>query len=163
MARYDLKCCCLFIVVLMLFSTISPSANAAEESPILVSEIVEQVGDGLYLTISVYEFQANTRTSTLQKSGYAEHILRDSNYNPLWKYTVSGTFTVNPGVSAVCTAAVGSYEIYNSNWHFNGASAYTSGNQAIADAEFYKKILGIKVETRSCHVVLTCDANGNLS
>ena len=163
MARYDLKRCCLFIVVLMLFSTISPSANAAEEPPILVSETVEQVGDGLYLTISVYEHQTKTRSSTFQKSGSKVCAASDSIGNVLWKYTLRGTFTVNQGVSAVCTTAVGSHEIYNSNWHFNGDSTYASGKQAIADAEFYKKILGIKVETKSCHVVLTCDANGNLS
>lgn len=163
MAKYFLKSCCLFIVVLVLFFTVFPSANAAEGSPILVSETVEQVGDDLYLTISVYEFQTDTRSSTFQKSGSKVYAARDSNGNVLWKYTISGIFTVNQGVSAVCTTAVGSHEIYDSNWHFNGDSTYASGKQAIADAEFYKKMFGIKVETKSCHVVLTCDANGNLS
>lgn len=151
------------MVIFTLFSTILPSVHAADKSPILVSETVEQLEDGLYLTISVYTYQTSARSSTLQKSGYKEYVLRDPSDNSLWKYTVSGMFTVNPGISAVCTASVGNHEIYNSNWYFNGASAYTSGNQAIADAEFYKKLLGIKVETKSCHIVLTCDENGNLS
>lgn len=163
MVKYFLKSCCLLVIVLTLFSTIFPSVHAAEEPPILVSETVEQLGDGLYLTISVYEFQTNTRSSSSQKSGSKVYIARDSNGNVLWKYTLRGTFTVIQGESAVCTTAVGNHEICNSNWHFNGASAYISGNQAIADAEFYKKILGIKVETKSCHLVLTCDINGNLS
>lgn len=47
--------------------------------------------------------------------------------------------------------------------NFKRGSAYASGNQAIADAEFYRKLLGIKVEIKFCHIVLTCDANGNLS
>ena len=163
MVKCFLKSGCLLIVVLMLFFTMLPSAHAVEETPILISERVEQLGDGLYLTISVYEFRTNARSSSFQKSGSKVYIARDPNGNPLWKYTLRGTFIVNQGVSAVCTTAVGNHEICNTNWYFNGASASTSGNQAIADAEFYKKILGIKVETKSCHVVLACDVNGNLS
>ena len=163
MVKFFLKGCCLAFLVFSLLFTSFFSAYATEESPILVSETIEQVGDGLYMTISVYEFHVNARSSTFEKIGNKEYVLRDQNGNALWTYTVRGIFTVKQGESAVCTASVGYYEIHNSAWYFNGANAYPSGNKAVADAEFYKKKLGVKIETEFCHVILTCDINGNLS
>lgn len=129
----------------------------------LISMSVKQISNDLYLEISVFEDHLTARGSTNQVSGVKTVAGRSSKGTILWEFTVSGTFLVNQGISAVCTSSLISYEIYDDHWNLNSGTGSTSGNQAIGNGEFVKKLLGIQVETRNCHVVLTCDANGNLS
>ena len=158
-------CLCMALLILLQpFSTAHAFAGQTETEQLrLVAQTTERVSEDLLLDIFVYEEVTAARGTAFQQNGTKTVVGRKNDGTELWSFTVSGTFAVNQGVSAVCTSAVSSYEIYDSNWHFNGATCRTSGNQAIGDAEFIKKLLGIKVETETCHVVLTCDSNGNLS
>ncbi len=49
------------------------------------------------------------------------------------------------------------------NWHETYNHAYPSGNTAQADITMVRKVLFITVQTETAHLVLTCDAKGNLS
>ena len=104
-----------------------------------------------------------TRATTYTKTGSKYYILRNKNGAELWRFTVHGTFSVNSGVSSTCTGVSHSISITEDAWQNESASTSRSGNQAIGDATFIKKLLFITVETKGCHVVLTCDSNGNLS
>ncbi len=81
----------------------------------------------------------------------------------LFSFTVHGTFSVNSGVSASCTKSSYSYSITNKAWELKSASATRSGNKAIANAEFIKKLVFVTVDTFDANIVLACDSNGNLS
>lgn len=143
------------------------TAQAAAEETLLsetVSETIEYFEDGSYVVVTVTRPSGRTaRATTYQMSGSKAYIDYNQNGEELWRFTVNGTFTVNEGVSATCTAATYTISITNTAWSNKSASAYASGNQAIGDATFIRKLLGITVETRDCHVVLTCDEYGNLS
>ena len=119
---------------------------APSESELIGEETFQK--DDLYITVSLYE---------------VKNTAANADHKTLFTFTVYGTFSINPGVSAVCTKSSCSYTIANNAWKLENSSSFCSGNQAIADAEFVKKLLSITVEKYNAHVVLTCDANGNFS
>lgn len=130
----------------------------------IVSETTEYFEDGTSFSIIVCdETEVTPYASAYTKTGSKYYILRNKNGSELWRFTVHGTFTVNPGVSASCTKSSHSISITENAWQNKSASTSRSANKAIGDATFIKKLLGITVETKSCQVVLTCDNNGNFS
>lgn len=106
---------------------------------------------------------ALVQADTYSMAGAKHYIFSDENHNELWRFTVHGIFTVNPGVSATCTKDSCDFSISDDSWHNESASSSHSGNQAIGDAVFIRKILLLTVATQTCHVTLTCDSNGNFS
>lgn len=167
MNNRHIKGFCLALSVLLVlhpFFTVGASESSAEtQNMVLVSQTTEQISDDMYIEISVYEESIVSRASEFEKDGVKTYRCRTQDGEIIWTFSVKGIFIVNQGVSAVCTSSVSSHEIYNNNWHFSGSTCRASGNQAIGDAEFIRKLLGITVETETCHVVLTCDVNGNFS
>lgn len=161
----------IFLAAAFMFAGTVPAvtASAYTETPEMcaeeiVSETVEYFEDGSYLTITVtQEVGGITRASVYEQSGSKYQILRNKDGEELWRFTVHGTFSVNPGVSATCTKASYSSSITESAWELSYASAYASENQAIGNATFVKKQNGKVVETKYSHVGLTCDENGKLS
>lgn len=130
----------------------------------IISETTEYLQDGTSVTIIVVDHSIpQTRGTTFTKTGSKYYIARNKNGVELWRFTVHGTFSVNSGVSATCTANSYSIKITEDAWQNESASTKRSGNQAIGDATFIKKLLFITTERKSCHVVLSCDKNGNLS
>ena len=129
----------------------------------ILCETTEYFEDGSSATIIVTEeSSASARSASYTKSGLKHYTFYDQNKKELWRFTVHGTFTVNPGVSATCTESSYSITIYDDTWKNDLASVYHSGNQAIGHAIFIKKLLFFTVDTQDCNVILTCDANGNL-
>lgn len=161
-----------FLMSLVMFTTISSTSRItahaaaieASTSEIIVSETTEYYDDGTYATVIVSEETSpTTRATAYTKTGNKAYVLYNKNREELWRFTVHGTFSVNSGVSSTCTAVSHSISITENAWQNESASTSRSGNQAIGDATFIKKLLFITVETKGCHVVLTCDKNGNLS
>lgn len=160
----------LFIAILMFMTTsltLPVSAFSEQSSKIqghIISENTEYFPDGSYATIVITEDSPNlTKASVYTKKGTKYFTLHNSNGDELWRFTVNGTFTVNPGMSSTCTSSTYNIGITENAWQNKSAYAYRSKNQAVGDATFIKKLLLVTVETKSCHVVLTCDENGKLS
>lgn len=155
------------IAVAMICSVPVAFADALETTAPLeniISETTEYYEDGSSATIIVAELeQPQSRASAYTKSGYKSYVLKDKKGKELWRFTVNGTFSVNSGVSAACISASYNVKITEDSWQKESASAKRSGNQAIGEAEFIKKILSITTEKKSCRVVLSCDKNGKLS
>lgn len=154
------------LMLMTAFMSIGAPSYAKESEMVkmyVINETIEYFEDGSYMTITIAEMVEADRELRYEKKGYGNIIVHNKNGDELWRFTVYGTFSVNPGVSATCTAASCSYSIADNAWQNESASAYCSGNQAIGDATFIRKLLGITVESKDCHVVLTCDENGNLS
>lgn len=155
------------MMLMTVFSVFTVSANTEQDNTIkgnIISETTEYFSDGSSATVIVTdESGVLTRATTYTKTGSKYYILRNKNGAELWRFTVHGTFSVNPGVSSTCTGVSHSISITEDAWQNKSASTSRSGNQAIGDATFIKKLLFITTETKSCHVILTCDANGKLS
>lgn len=149
------------------FSSISISARAETDAAAqekIIYETTEYFEDGSSVTIIVTEESTTlARTSSYSKSGSKHYIFFDKDKVELWRFSVHGTFTVNPGLSSTCTEDSSSISISDDAWQTESSSTYHSGNQAIGNAVFIKKLLFITIDTQNCNVVLTCDSNGNLS
>lgn len=144
--------------------TVQADESDGQVQGTIVSETIEYLPDGSSVLITVIdETPIVPYASTFTKSGSKVYSGLNSDGVVMWQFTVNGTFTVNSGINAVCTAASHTVNILENAWQNKSASSYRSENKAIGDATFIKKILFITVETKSCHVVLTCDSNGNLS
>lgn len=145
-----------------LVSVYAAADDAASQK--IVSETTEYFEDGSYITVIVTEASGSkTRATTYTQLGSKAYIGYNKDKEEMWRFTIHGTFSVNEGVSATCTAVYYTINITNDAWENKSASVSRSDNQAIGDATFIRKLLGITVETRDCHVVLTCDEYGNLS
>ena len=95
-------------------------------------------------------------------SGNKQYEYVDSDGVVRWTATLTGTFSYN-GSSATCTAASCITSVQQGNWHETYNHAYPSGNTAQADITMVRKVLFVTVQTEIAHLVLSCDANGNLS
>lgn len=153
--------------ILCSISVVSANASVAETRKSLdtiISETTEYYSDGSSITIIVAELQQpQSRASAYTKKGYKAYVARDKKGNELWRFTVNGTFSINSGVSASCTAASYNVKITEDSWQKESASVKRSENQAIGEATFIKKILLITTDRKSCRAVLSCDKNGKLS
>lgn len=168
MKRYfSLLTVCL-ILLASLFTFAAPCKAAAAddfvpEGQVLVSQTTQTLANGNIVTVTVSESPVSTYASSFAKSGSKTYTFCKSDGTVLWTFTVNGVFTVTTGVSSVCTEATYSYTIYNSVWQFGSASATRSGNKAVGNGSFDRKLFSFVLETQTCEVVLTCDTNGNLS
>lgn len=134
---------------------------AAQEK--ILSESVQYFEDGSYVTVIVTEKpSALALSAAYSLSGSKDYTYRAKDGTEIWRFTVHGTFAVNSGISSACTESSYSYSISDDAWELESASAVSSGNQAIGESTFVRKLLLFTLESRDCGVVLTCDANGNL-
>ena len=156
--------------IMMIANALLLTTNAAAPVPVtddmeIVSKETEYFADGTSITVTIYQEKnaISTHGTTYTKSGAKSYTGRDGNGEIAWIFTLKGTFEVNSGVSAKCKSTSYSTSNLASGWELDSASTYASGNKAIGDATFKYKTLFITTNTKSCHVVLTCDANGNLA
>lgn len=159
----------IFICLIVSISTLSTTSMAATtddlpitQDEIIISETIEKLDDDNYLVITVSQTLNKTRAANTV-SGTKTYSGRNGDGEILWQFKVHGTFSVNPGVSSVCTDVSHSYNLPSSNWNYVSGNSYKSGNKAIGHGKFNRKILLIVVETRECDVTLSCDVNGKLS
>lgn len=155
-----------FILLCVSFFT-KPLTAHAEMTPAIPNYPITSVTydyneDGSYLeVITAVEPSLVSATGPYTRYASKSYNLCNSDGDILWTFYVFGTFTVNPGVSATCTSTSYSTNIISDSWQLDSASTRSSGNQAIGDATFIRKLLFVTVETRTAHVVLFCDVNGN--
>ena len=159
------------ILTVFLFSCLFSSASAKElsENPTQHTAVVsvEYFDDGSYTLTSITENDSvkasGAKATTYTRSGHKDICHYNSSDELQWTYTLSGTFTVNEGVSAVCTSSTSSHSITASGWSLTANNNYYSGNTAYGDATFKKKVLFITTNTVDINAHIACDAYGNLS
>ncbi len=154
----------IFVLATIFLTTafISP-ISAAENNETLIYEETEYFSDGSSVVIRVTEETSILTRATSTKSGTKSYTARNSDGDVQWTFTVKGTFSVNIGTSATCTAASYSTSNIASGWSLDSASTKKSSNKAIGDATFKHKVLFVTTQTKDITVTLICDANGNLS
>ncbi len=131
----------------------------------IVSETTQYADDGSYIVTTVCE---EISSNGLARAGYNKtgsktvtHYASDNSVN--WTFTVTGTFVVNEGVVSACTTARYSHTIVDTAWSLKSGNAAKTGNKAVGNATFARKLLGVEVNTEDVTVTLTCDKYGVLS
>lgn len=166
MKKIFLSVACSLLTLFVFTISVPVQAEAALQVPDsqIVSEYIETLEDGSYFHVIITKDTSSSisrSTQTISGSKYTTY--HDPNGTALWKFTVHGSFQFIPGSSAGCVSSSYSLNIYNSSWENSYASASKSGNQAIGDATFKKKVLLVTTNIEDVHLVLTCSAYGTLS
>lgn len=162
MKRISIFLSAVLIAALSLSLWTAPAAQAVslpdeEISAGLPSSEITVFEDGSYMETTLIVSQAST-LSTSTVSGSKKTTYYNSSGTAMFDFTVTGTFRYT-GSSATATAASYSYNIYNSGWSLKTATAYCSGNQAIAEGTFKRLLLW----THNATITLTCSSTGVLS
>lgn len=166
MKKIILTLMCGFFSLLTVALTSPTQAEAAskDSDSRIVSDYIETLEDGSYFHVTVSELAFPSEARSVQtQHGSREITYHDADGVALWKYTLYGTFQFIPGSSASCVSSSYSVDIYDNSWESSYASATKSGNQAIGDATFIKKVLLITTQTENIHITLSCNAYGTLS
>ncbi len=155
----------LLIVALLIACCPISCFAAAKDQPqmLLVSQTEEFLPDGTRVVISIWEEPAIARGAIFSKAGSKTATGYNDLNQAVFTFTVSGTFTVNTGVSASCINATWSHSIYHSNWSLDSASASAYANKAIGNATFVDSPQPGSVNTAPITVILTCNEYGELS
>ena len=149
--------------MLCLFGT--NTASATNDTVIDNDGEILYLSDGSYIvtTLDVYVVECQARSTSYQKVASKTKTNYDSNGNLIWKYTLTGTFTVNEGASAVCTYAAYSIAIENDEWSFSNGATSWEGNVGYGKGLFQKKFLFVTTQSVEIDISITCDAYGNIS
>lgn len=144
-----------FLLVLVLSVALCIPALAAEPQEIVVSRQVQQLSEDAYVIITLTESPVFTRAGAYEKTGHRnyDYVLHGVLQ---WTFTVQGVFTVNPGVSSVCTNSGYGFTPYVTSWSLSSPSSSYSGNTATAKGT----VTGENTVYPS--VSISCDSNGKL-
>ena len=150
---------CIIFAAMLLLTMFPMSVSADTQEKRIYLE------DGSYYTETICSIPLLAINSILRENTVRHNITRT--YNSAsgvaqWSFTLSGTFRYD-GTSATCIATSCSTSILQSGWSCSSKSSHAVGNMAVGDVTMVKKLLGITIETRTAHLTLTCDANGNIS
>lgn len=159
----SVACSLLTLFAFTVSTPVQAMATLQVPNPPIVSEYIETLEDGSYFHVIITEDASSISRSTQTISGSKYTTYHDSNGTALWTFTIYGTFQFIPGSSAGCVSSSYSINIYDSSWENSYASASKSGNQAVGDATFKKKVLLVTTNIEDVHLVLTCSAYGTLS
>ena len=86
-------------------STLAETADTSADG-VIVNETIEYLPDGSSIVITVIdETSIMPLATTFTKTGSKVYSARNPDGVIMWQFTVHGTFSVNSGVSATCTAA----------------------------------------------------------
>lgn len=154
------------LAIAMLVALCPLSCFAAEKDQpqmLLVSQTEEFLPDGTRVVISVWEKPVIARGAIFSKAGSKTYTGYNEQGQTTFTFTVSGTFTVNTGVSASCINATWSHSIYHLNWSLDNASASPYSNKVIGNATFVDSPQPGSVNTAPITVILTCNEYGELS
>jgi hypothetical protein len=143
------------IMVFCLLLAVHPAAVQASESSIQTVYFE----DGSYLTTEI--FVVHSRASD-QITGTKQHTYYGSEGVVSWSAILRGTFRYT-GITATCTYSACDVTVYDSTWYTISKSPAMLGNKASCELIMGRKVLGVTVSRVPVSMVLTCDANGNLS
>lgn len=157
----------LTLVVLLYFFNFSVSATTDQglaNNEIVISETTEYLEDGSSITTTITQYLNQNQTRTTRTvSGSKTVTAKNSDGDVLYKFKINGTFNVNEGVSATCTAVSCGATNLASGWSLDSSSTSKSGNTARATGVFKYKVLFVTTITQETNVSLSCDKNGVLS
>ncbi len=151
-------------ISLFSFNTLAIEYKETTDKEIIISETTEYFEDGSSITTTITQFLNENQTrATKTVSGSKTKTAKNSSGDVLYKFKVTGTFSVNEGVSATCTAVSCSASDFASGWSLDSSTTSKSGNTANATGNFKYKVLGITTRNQQTQASLSCNVNGVLS
>lgn len=157
----------IFIILISIFSfnASATSYDNATENEIIISETTDYFSDGSSITTTITQKidGISTYATTKTVSGSKTSTIKNSDGNILFKFKINGTFSVNIGVSATCTAVSCGASDLASGWSLDSYTTSKSGNIARATGVFKHTVLFVTNVTQEVTNTLSCDANGVLS
>lgn len=154
--------CMLFAMSVPTFALESEATKIDILSLTEVSESIEYFEDGSYLVTTI-KSTPTPRAEVYSKSAAKEVTLYDEDDEIQWNYFLIGTYTIETGVSCVCTNSTFEYNIYVNKWSLTEHNNWYSGNVAYGTAVFKKKVLFITTSTQNLDGSIACDAYGVIS
>ena len=157
----------LFVILIFpLFFNPKLSVNAQDapnDELYLVNESIQCLNDGSYIIIKTYATPVCTKGGRSFLVGNKECSKIASDGSIICKYTLTGYFEIDFGVSSSCYDTTYSTIINSNNWSYQNISNYYSGNTAYGEGKFERKLLFIVLETVNINLSVTCDIYGNIS
>lgn len=153
------------IISLFSFNISATTYDKLADNEIVISETTEYFADGSSVTTTITQQISNISTAATTKTitGSKTRTLKDADENVLYKFKITGTFSVTEDVSSTCTAVSCSASDCNYGWELDSYTTSKSGNTAKATGVFKKKTLLITTQTVETPISLSCDTNGVLS
>lgn len=144
-----------FLLVLVLGAALCVPALAAGPQEVVVSRQVQRLSEDAYVVITLTETRVFTRAGVYEKTGHRnyDYVLHGVLQ---WTFTVQGVFTVDPGVSSVCTDSGYGFTPHVTSWSLSSPGSSYSGSTATA----WGTVRGETIVSPS--VSVSCDANGSL-
>lgn len=159
MKKNNLFILLIFLVFGITNITTTATTYAATKTLSPHTTIIEEPDGGYYVkTITETPVNNISTYSTTTKKGTVNYAHYDSNNALCWRYSLTGTFSVNYGISATCTGATAKLSIYNAD--YSPYSEKHSYSGATATGTIKIKYFGF---IKSATVSITCDKYGNFS
>ena len=124
---------------------------------------IRYIEDGYYIVTEINSDNVNQRASSFTKTANKVVTVYNANDEIACQYTLFGEFQVVSGVSAVCTSATYTQNIYDDGWSFSNGQATKSGATAYGVGKFTKKVLFITTKEIEIDISFTCDIYGNVT
>ncbi len=152
------------LLCLVSFNVSATNYNEEMDGGLIISETTEYLKDGSSITTTITQY-INQKQSRATKtvSGNKTITSKNADDEVLFKFKINGTFSVNEGVSATCTAVSCSASYLASGWSLDSSTTSKTGNKASATGVFKHKVLFITNVTQEVSGTLSCDKNGVLS
>lgn len=144
----------------------SSAATTITENPFpeQISSVREEAGDGYYITTLTTSpstgFSAGLLSTTKELSCKKSVDYYNSNNTLCWTYILTGTFSVNIGISATCTNVTASLRNKKPSSYTVNSEKHTKSGNSCTGTISIKKSNG-KIVTRTA--TITCSKNGKFS
>lgn len=150
--RHFTKLVAFIILILFLLPNSTYAANIVDSAQSII-----YYDDGSYMIIEIGYIDTRAVSTRV---GYKTYTRYRSDDVIQWKATLSATFEYDNS-TAICLTSNCEVEISDSNWYLESKSASKSGATATAQVSMSRKFLGLKVNTETIDLSLTCTPNGD--
>lgn len=156
MKRFLAVLCCLTLILAMAL----PAAAADPAEGNVLYEHREDLGDGIVLVERVVELPglsraSGSRTASKTRSYYSFNTL-------IAEITITATFSYTGSKVTVTSKSVDSTATYN-GWAFHQSSILTTGGGSTGSVTLKGSLKKGSLTPITVELVLSCDANGNIS
>lgn len=122
----------------------------------------EELSNGDYIITVLEEFSDSITRASSSKTGSKTVNYYNASGEKLWSFTLTASFSYN-GSSASCTTTTCSYNMYSSAWKKESASTQKSGSNATCTFTAGKYALGVRINSITKTISMTCSKNGTIS
>ena len=150
MKKFIAFCFCIVLgfIAALPSGTISANAETFEKTDEqIISQTTEYLEDGSYITITVTVLEKTDQTArgtAYYKNGSKSYVFYHKDGTESHRFTLSGSFYVNPGVSSSCTKASHSVTITDTAWGNDSVSPTALETRPLGMQRLFENYLALK-------------------